>query len=142
MYSNTGIDFEEEALVDIDRWLADYKTAWEDRDADAAASLFSEDALYRETPYAEPFRGRQGVHDYWAGVTATQSDVDVRYGTVIAGADRAAVEWWVTLKNEGADITLAGEFYLLFDSDGLVRDLREYWHFGEGAIPPAAGWGE
>ncbi|GAA3213469.1 nuclear transport factor 2 family protein [Microbacterium terregens] len=128
--------------MDIDRWLADYKKAWEDRDADAAAALFSEDALYRENPYEEPFRGRQGVHDYWTRVTATQSDVDVRYGTVIANTDRAAVEWWVTLKNDGADVTLAGEFYLLFDSAGLVRDLREYWHFGAGAIEPAPGWGE
>jgi len=128
--------------MDIDRWLADYKAAWENRDPDAAAALFSENALYRESPYEEPFHGRQGVHDYWTRVTATQSDIDLRYGAVIAAADRAAVEWWVTLKNDGADITLAGEFYLLFDSDGLVRDLREYWHFGEGAIAPAAGWGE
>jgi ketosteroid isomerase-like protein len=142
VYSLAATDFKEEVEMDIDRWLSGYKAAWEARDADAAAALFSEDALYRESPYEEPFRGRQGVHDYWTRVTATQSDVNVRYGTVIAGSDRAAVEWWVTLKNDGTDVTLAGEFYLLFDSDGLVRDLREYWHFGEGAIAPAAGWGE
>ena len=55
---------------------------------------------------------------------------------------KAAVEWWVTMTNGGADVTLAGEFLLVFDGQGLVRDLREYWHYSEGQIEPPPGWGE
>lgn len=126
----------------VDAWLEGYRVAWETRDPEAAAALFTEDASYREEPYAEPFQGRDGVRDYWARVTATQEDVEFRSGTPIVAGDRAAVEWWVTLRNGGMDVTLAGEFWLVFDEAGLCRELREYWHFGEGRRTPPAGWGE
>ena len=123
------------------QWLEGYRDAWHTRDPEAAAALFTEDARYREEPYAEPFEGRAGVRDYWARVTATQEDVDFRYGTPLTVGNRAAVEWWVTLRNGGVDVTLAGEFWLVFDDDGLCRELREYWHFGAGHLTPPAGWG-
>ncbi|HWK19552.1 MAG TPA: nuclear transport factor 2 family protein [Microbacteriaceae bacterium] len=128
--------------IDVQRWLDDYRTAWVERDPEAAAALFTEDATYQDQPYEEPYRGRDGVREYWTKVTSTQSDIRMSYGTPIVSGDRAAVEWWVTLKNDGFELTLAGEFYLVFDPSGLVRVLREYWHFGEGAKTPIAGWGE
>lgn len=122
-------------------WLDGYRAAWEHRDPDAAAALFAENAIYREQPYTEEFRGRAGVRDYWVRVTATQEDVRLRYGTPVIDGRRAAVEWWVTMRNQGADITLAGEFLLLFDDAGLCSELREYWHFSEGHLAPPDGWG-
>jgi ketosteroid isomerase-like protein len=56
-------------MSELSNWLEAYGAAWETRDADAAAKIFSEDATYRVTPYEEPHKGRSGVHDYWAGVT-------------------------------------------------------------------------
>ena len=123
-------------------WLDRYRVAWETRDPEAAAALFTDDARYREEPYAEPFVGRAGVREYWARVTAAQEDVVFRSGTPLTVGDHAAVEWWVTFRSGGADVTLAGEFWLAFDADGLCRDLREYWHFGEGHRTPPAGWGD
>lgn len=126
----------------VTEWIEAYGRAWEQRDADAAAALFTEDARYREQPYAEPFLGREGVRDYWARVTATHADVRFRAGTPVIEGDRVAVEWWVTLLNDGAEVTLAGEFLLRFDADGLCRELREYWHYAEGRLEPPAGWGD
>ncbi len=123
-------------------WLDGYRVAWEQRDPEAAAALFTEDASYREQPYQEPFLGRVGVREYWTNVTATQSGVKFRYGTPVVNGNRAAAEWWVTMQNGGADVTLAGEFMLTFDDSGLCSDLREYWHFSEGQLEPHAGWGE
>jgi hypothetical protein len=122
-------------------WLAEYRRAWMERDPDAAAALFTDDALYREQPYDEPFVGPAGVRDYWARATATQEAVELEYGTPVVVGDRAAVEWWVTLLKAGAEITLAGEFMLRFDEHGFCRELREYWHFAEGRRKPPAGWG-
>jgi nuclear transport factor 2 (NTF2) superfamily protein len=126
----------------LDEWLEGYRDAWERRDPAAAAALFSEDSLYREQPYQPPYPGREGVRDYWTTVTATQEDVRVRYGSPVSVGNRAAVEWWVTMRNGGADITLAGEFMLTFDDGGLCQELREYWHFSEGQLTPPDGWGE
>lgn len=125
----------------VDRWLDGYRAAWEQRDPDAAAALFTDDAIYREHPYESPVLGQGGVREYWARVTATQDEVKVRYGAPLIDGRRAAVEWWVTMRNQGAEITLAGEFLLLFDDVGLCSELREYWHFGEGRIDPPKGWG-
>jgi len=129
-------------MTDMAReWLESYKRAWESRDADAAAALFTPDAHYREQPYQEPFEGPAGVRAYWAEVTSTQSDVRFRYGAPLVVGDRVVAEWWVTMKNGGADVTLAGIFLLRLDDGGLCSDLVEYWHFSEGQLQPYAHWG-
>ena len=122
-------------------WLAAYRDAWLRRDADAAAALFTDDATYAEQPSHEAFAGPASVRDYWARVTATQSNIEMRYGTPISVGNRTAVEWWTTLVNDGVPITLAGAFILTFDGSGLCRSLREYWHFIEGMNEPQPGWG-
>jgi hypothetical protein len=123
------------------QWLAGYRQAWIDRDADAAAALFTEDATYAEQPYQDAFIGSKGVHAYWSGVTATQTAVEVKFGSPITVGDQTAVEWWTTLTNGGVPITLAGCFLLRFDASGRCHTLREYWHFTEGTHQPRKGWG-
>ena len=123
------------------QWLDAYRLAWINRDAAAAAALFTLDATYTEQPYQAAFTGRQGVHDYWARVTATQSAVAMKYGKVLTSGNRTAVEWWTTLENNNFAITLAGSFMLEFDESGLCRCLREYWHFAEGTQQSLPGWG-
>ena len=123
------------------QWLDAYAKAWVERDPDAAAALFTADATYGEQPYQEAFAGREGVRSYWARVTATQTNVTVRYGMPLTVGDRTAVEWWTTLENAGVPITLAGAFMLTFDTNGLCRSLREYWQVAEGTKQPPPGWG-
>ena len=60
-----------------ERWLAAYGRAWEGRDPDAAAALFSPDALYAWGPYDE-IRGREAIGERWAQATADQRDVRFR----------------------------------------------------------------
>jgi hypothetical protein len=50
------------------------------------------------------------------------------------------VEWWVNLRNASTPITLAGEFFLLFNDLGLCRELREYWTVTEGRVEPPDWW--
>ena len=122
-------------------WLGAYRQAWITRDADAAAALFTQDATYAEQPFQDAFVGAKGVREYWARVTATQSNVDLKYGTPITVGNRTAVEWWATLTNGGVPVTLAGSFMLTFDASGRCEALREYWHFAEGTKKPKTGWG-
>jgi ketosteroid isomerase-like protein len=125
----------------VQDWLVGYKKAWVERDPAAAAALFTEDSLYREQPYEEPFRGSEGVRSYWAGVTETQGDVNLEWGTPVVQGDHAAVEWWVRMTNGGEPVTLAGSLMLLFAEDGRCRELREYWHFAPEHKAPPEGWG-
>ena len=127
----------------VQQWVDAYAQAWRDRDADAAATLFTEDALYWDHPLREPNRGGSGVRAYWASATATQDRVDVRMGRPIASQDgsRGAVEFWVRMLNGGAEITLVGILFLRFAEDGRCAELRETWMFEPGDHAPHDGWG-
>ncbi len=127
--------------MDVVAWAEAYRKAWEERDADAAAPLFTEDAEYRDQSFSEPYTGRVGVHTYWSTVTSTQSDVSVRMGRPFVDGNRATVEFWTNMKNDGQDVTLAGALLLEFAEDGLCRRLREYWFFAPEITPPHEGWG-
>src|SRR5215510_9044761 len=115
----------------VQQWVDAYAQAWRDRDADAAAALFTDDSLYWDHPLQEPHRGADGVHGYWRNVTSTQDRVDVRMGRPVESGDgsRAAVEFWVRMLNGGAEVTLIGILFLRFAADGRCAELRETWLF-------------
>ncbi len=127
----------------VQEWIDDYIRAWKEKDADAAAELFSENSTFRNHPFGEPHTGRDGVRSFWREVTSTQEDVDVRFGKPIVAADarRAAAEYWVTMLNGGAKTTLTGIMFLHYAADGRCEDLREASHFTEGYVEPPATWG-
>ena len=125
-----------------EEWLARYRRAWIERDAEAASGLFTEDATYREQPFHAPFVGRAAIRDYWSTVTASQTGVELRYGQAVVDGRRLAVEWWANLQADGAALTLAGEFLLRFADTGQCQELREYWVLTQGRVEPPPGWGE
>lgn len=125
----------------IARWVEAYRIAWETRDPNAAAALFTENGSYRNNIFEEPHRGRDGVAAYWAGVTAAQSEPAVQMGEPFVDGDRVAVEFWTTMLDAGDELTLPGCLLLKFDDDGLCRDLREYWMTASEIRQPFPGWG-
>jgi hypothetical protein len=127
--------------VDVETWLERYRVAWEERDAAAAAALFTEDATYRANIFEEPWVGAAGVFEYWTTVTETQEDVRVRMGRPFGDGARVAAEFWTTMRNGGADITLPGCLLLEFADDGRCRALREYWHVETSIVEPPEVWG-
>lgn len=120
----------EVSAAELDAWLAAYGKAWERKDADAAASLFAEDARYFETPYAEAFEGRAGIGEYWARVTADQRDIRFRYATIAVDGNTGIASWSATFTtiSGGAKVELNGVFVLEFDERKHCVVLREWWH--------------
>jgi nuclear transport factor 2 (NTF2) superfamily protein len=116
--------------VDVTGWLARYEKAWESRDPDLAASLFTADATYHEMPFDAPLAGREAIRQYWARVTADQRDVDFRAKPIVESGSGGVAEWTATFRSEssGATIELSGVFVLEFDRAGLCTSLREWWH--------------
>lgn len=116
--------------ADLAAWLEAYGEAWEARDPDFAAALFAGDALYQETPYAEPFRGRDGIAEYWAGVTADQTDIEFTYETIAVEDMTGIAQWSARFRSISGDVPveLNGIFVLEFADREEVRSLREWWH--------------
>jgi nuclear transport factor 2 (NTF2) superfamily protein len=114
--------------TDVKHFLAKFKKAWETRNADLAAGLFTRDAQYKQDPFAETIVGREAIHDYWAGATGRQEDILFTAGTVIQCGYMLAAEWTCTYqdRSSGEKKELAGMF--LADFYGKqVRHFREYW---------------
>jgi hypothetical protein len=127
--------------VTREEWIEAYGRAWEDRDPDAAAALFTEEAVYRAHPFREPHLGTVGVRTYCAQATATEADLQVRFGAPILSGEKVSVEWWTTMWAEGEEITIPGCLLLRFAPDGRCEELREYWHVEPGRHEPPDGWG-
>jgi ketosteroid isomerase-like protein len=117
----------------LEAWLARYESAWEMRDADRAAALFTPNALYHEMPFEAPKNGRAGIHDYWAMVTADQRDIDFRSEAIAVAGNTGVAHWSATFKLEstGAKVELDGIFVLELDASGACTSLREWWHVRE-----------
>jgi ketosteroid isomerase-like protein len=129
--------------VTVEVWLKSLAAAWERRDADAAAALFTHEATYSVDPHAPPKRGRTAIRDYWAAEVAEQHGIQVQFGTPVVAGDRVAVEWWATLEDSAdGPTTLAGIVMLRFAPDGRCAVLREYWMASPWAVAePQPGWG-
>ncbi len=110
-------------------WLGRYKEAWEQRDAERAAALFTENAAYHEMPFDPPKAGRAGIRDYWATVTADQRNISFMSQVVAIDGATAVARWSAsfTLAGNGTRVALDGVFILTFER-AFVSELREWWH--------------
>ena len=124
----------------VQRWVDELFDSWKTGDAARAASLFSVDAVYRSHPFRDPARGRSEIADYWQQASQTQTAMDLHVGSPIVDGDRVAVEWWVSLTENGIDSVSTGTLFLTF-GDGLCTSLREVWTEEPGRMAPYPGWG-
>jgi hypothetical protein len=124
-------DATEELTMDaLTKWLDAYGEAWESRDPDKAASLFTEDSSYQVTPYEEPHIGQEGVRRYWESVTANQRNVEFEHQPLSVTGNTGIAHWSAQFDVEPGDthIELNGIFVLEFDDVGKCHRLREWWH--------------
>jgi uncharacterized protein (TIGR02246 family) len=134
----------------VGEWIDAYSAAWIAKDADAAAALFTQDAIYEAVPgvVEQTFIGRDAIRSYWANITAPQSNVKIRRGEPIVDDQRGVVELWVTMRlppvNPLGDqmVTLIETNVLSFDRSGLCSRNVEYWNLQMGELAPPEGWGE
>lgn len=114
---------------DAKNFLAKYKQAWESRDPELAAGLFTRDARYQQNPSSEPIIGREAIHDYWAAATSRQQDIHFEISSFVHGGYVLAAEWTCSYldRSSGERKELAGMFFADFYGK-QVRNFREYWH--------------
>jgi ketosteroid isomerase-like protein len=124
------------------RWIHAWLQAWPAKDPEPLAAVYADDAVFRSHPFRELHRGREGVLEYARWAFADQERFDnCWFGQPAAAGDRAAVEYWAVLVENGAEVTIAGVALLCFDPDGRVRVQRDYWSLKTGGREPPEGWG-
>ncbi len=114
----------------LQRWLASYGKAWENRDPQAAVKLYAKNATYQDTPFSKPMRGRKALLDYWRGVARTQEDIHVACEIIAICREKCFAHWHASFLRLPMRIRLEldGIFLLTFDVEGRCTTLREWWH--------------
>jgi uncharacterized protein (TIGR02246 family) len=119
----------------IEDWLARYGRAWEGRNGDEAAALFTPDGVYWWGPFEEPCRGRDAIRSRWEEAVAAQRDV--RFETTVLGflGEQAVAHWHCVFGLAGAPggIELDGVFFITLDANGLCTEFKEWWNQRETA---------
>jgi len=135
--------------MNIEQFMQGYKTAWEQRDDALFCALFTPDATYHNTPFAEQ-RGHAALAAYWQRVKL-QDDVQLRYEVLASAPGCGIAHWHVTYqvrseelfkiwaastgtnliaRKEGDPLprmVLDGVLHARFDGS-LCTECRLWWH--------------
>jgi ketosteroid isomerase-like protein len=112
----------------LEHMMERYRRAWETRDADLAASLFTEDATYQEGPFSEPMAGRAAIRRYWEQATGSHREVRFRWKCVCSVGQLHVVEWQASfVRGEpGLPVELRGVMLIELRGEHIWC-FREYW---------------
>ena len=108
------------------RWVGGYERAWRAGDVVAVARLFTEDARYRPSPYAEARVGHAAIQGFWRDDQGETFSVAAE-PVAVEGRDavvRLEVRYGDPVTQEYRDL-----WVLRFAPDGRVEDFEEwaYW---------------
>lgn len=112
-------------------WLARYADAWRAGDPDAIGDLFAPGARYQDTPFSEPFEGREAIRSYWEqGVRHSKRDVRFEIEPLAASDDTVVAHWRGEFTSDPAEhrVLLDGILAATLDEHGLCTGFREWWH--------------
>jgi len=123
------------------RWGDTWQRGWPARDIEAVSALYHADVVYAGEPYREPLRGIGEVRAYFSRTFGEEDEIRAWFAEPVVDGQRASIEWWATLLEDGAEISLVGTSTLRFDADGLVVEQRDTWNQADGRVPPREGWG-
>ena len=105
-----------------------YGKAWETRDPELIATIFSEDATYNDPKEKENI-GIEEIKNYWKyKVIGEQSDIIFNLKHVWVDGDTVIAEWHATFKDIKRNLFIDMDEVAIFSvKDGKFGSLREYY---------------
>ena len=112
---------------DVVTWVEGYERAWRSPGTDGLTGLFTEDASYLASPWAEPMIGLGAIAEFWEAQRAAPDEPFIMTAEVVAvdgdvAVVRAEVEYTAT-GNRWRDL-----WVLRFAPDGRCAEFEE-WPF-------------
>ena len=120
-------------------WADAWTKAWRALDAELLAPIYSPDTVHRSHPFRDP--GNPIEYARWA-LAEEEGEPDVWMGEPIVEGDRAAIEWWAIVTENGREVSLAGTSIVRFGDDGRAVEQTDYWGTADGRADPWRGWGQ
>jgi ketosteroid isomerase-like protein len=114
-------------------WLRAYQAAWEGRDANAAARLFTDDARYHWTPLVPPQQGQAEIAAAWNSAVSQQRDIRFTFAVFGVSGPTGMATWRAdfTRLPDQFKVRIEGVLSAEFAAAGKCRVFREWWHSAE-----------
>jgi ketosteroid isomerase-like protein len=113
----------------VSSWLAAYEAAWRTSGTEGLAQLFTEDAMYLQSPYERPVAGLAAISVMWESEREGPDEIFTLTTDILAvdgptAVVRADVSYGLPLRQEYRDL-----WVIRLDGDGRCRWFEEwpYW---------------
>jgi hypothetical protein len=114
----------------VQRWIDGWLRGWRALDPEPVAALYADDCFF----LSQPFRDHEPPRNYVVRAFDEEEWAEPWFGEPVVDGDRAAVEWWAFVRENGRDVTLAGTSLLRFREDGQCVEQRDAWAVEDGRI--------
>jgi ketosteroid isomerase-like protein len=114
----------------IGRELIDaFAKGWSKAKLDLIMSVFSDDAVFVETPFTAPVTGAGEIRKWWADVPYNQSEITCTMGEIYAAGPWFSTEFKVTFRRRrtGEWVEARGAIFCE-TGGGKITEMRMYWH--------------
>jgi ketosteroid isomerase-like protein len=117
---------------DVQAWLDRYVDAWRANEPEPIKALFTEDAVYRYRPYADPEQtatGNAAIAESWLEEPDAPGSWEARYEPYAVDGDRAVAigfSRYLASGNE-PERTFHNAYLLRFAPDGRCREFSEFY---------------
>jgi ketosteroid isomerase-like protein len=122
-------------MTDLDtatlgRQLIDtFGKGWEKLRVDVLASIFTEDAVFIETPFSPPVQGLAAIRQWWADVPYNQSEVTFTSGEIHVVGPWFSTEFKCVFRRRRTGEWVDARGAIFCETRGEhVTEMRMYWH--------------
>ena len=120
-------------------WSETWTRAWRALDAELLVTVYAPAAVHRSHPFRE---AGSPIEYARSALGDEEGEPEVWMGEPIVAGDRAAIEWWAVIVENGKQVSLAGTSVIRFGEDGRALEQTDYWGQTDGRTPPFEGWGQ
>ncbi len=102
---------------------------WAKGDVPLLMSVFTDDAVFIETPFSAPRKGREAILQYWRDVPVHQAEITFSSGEIFPVGPWFSVEYKVAFRRRrtGEWVEARGAMFCETVGD-KISELRMYWH--------------
>lgn len=122
-------DMPEETRALGRRLVDEFARGWSRAKVDVLMSVFAEDAVFIETPFASPLRGKDAILSWWKDVPYHQTEISCTTGEIYAAGPWFSTEFRLVFRRRrtGEWIDARGALFCE-TANGLITEMRMYWH--------------
>lgn len=106
-----------------------FARGWAKAKPDLICSVFSEDAVFLETPFSTPTQGLAAIRRWWADVPYNQSEITCTTGEVFSAGPWFSAEFKVRFRRRRTGDWVEAKGAMFCETGGgKITEMRMYWH--------------